>query len=185
MYVSSYILIHNIYLFLAFFSICLSQSLSPCPSPVLLPLSIFLPFSLSSSICFSVSVNRIAIFYFSAQLTKSSKGESLWPEHLATFLIFLNLFIHYILLLAVLGLSCCAQAFTSYVKWELLSRYAVQASHWNDFSCCRAQALGSWASVVAEHRVSCPVSCGIFPDQGSNMCPLNWQANSTGPWEKS
>ena len=32
------------------------------------------------------------------------------------------------------------------------------------------------ASLVAEH--SCPVACGIFPDQGSNPCLLHWQADS-------
>ena len=25
---------------------------------------------------------------------------------------------------------------------------------------------------------SCPVTCGIFPDQRSNLCPLHWQAAS-------
>ena len=33
-------------------------------------------------------------------------------------------------------------------------------------------------SVVVEHRPSCSVACGIFPDQGSNPCPLHWQADS-------
>ena len=27
-------------------------------------------------------------------------------------------------------------------------------------------------------RLSCSVACGIFPDQGSNPCPLHWQADS-------
>ena len=35
-----------------------------------------------------------------------------------------------------------------------------------------------WASVVVAHRLSCPLACGIFPDQGLNMCPLHWQADS-------
>ena len=46
------------------------------------------------------------------------------------------------------------------------------------------------ASLVAEHRLqtcrlsscgsrpSCSAACGIFPDQGSNPCPLHWQAAS-------
>ena len=44
------------------------------------------------------------------------------------------------------------------------------------------------ASLVAEHRLqtrrlsSCgsraQLLCGIFPDQGSNPCPLHWQADS-------
>ena len=33
-------------------------------------------------------------------------------------------------------------------------------------------------SVVAAHGPSCSVACGIFPDQGSNPCPLHWQADS-------
>ena len=28
------------------------------------------------------------------------------------------------------------------------------------------------------HRLSCSASCGIFLDQGSNPCPLHWQADS-------
>ena len=33
-------------------------------------------------------------------------------------------------------------------------------------------------SVVVAHGPSCPAACGIFPDQGSNPCPLHWQADS-------
>ena len=33
-------------------------------------------------------------------------------------------------------------------------------------------------SVVAAHGPSCSTACGIFPDQGSNLCPLHWQADS-------
>ena len=28
------------------------------------------------------------------------------------------------------------------------------------------------------HGLSCSVACGLFPDQGSNPCPLHWQADS-------
>ena len=41
--------------------------------------------------------------------------------------------------LAVLGLRCCAQAFSSCSTW---------VAHCGGFSCCRAQALGTWASIV-------------------------------------
>ena len=64
--------------------------------------------------------------------------------------------------------------------------------------CCGAQALGMRASVVTalglsicgswalECRLSscgtrafsCSTACGIFPDQGSNPCPLHWQVDS-------
>ena len=33
-------------------------------------------------------------------------------------------------------------------------------------------------SVVVAHGPSCCAACGIFPDQGSNPCPLHWQADS-------
>ena len=28
------------------------------------------------------------------------------------------------------------------------------------------------------HWLSCPVACGIFPDEESNLCPVHWQADS-------
>ena len=37
---------------------------------------------------------------------------------------------------------------------------------------------GTWASVVVAHRLNCTMSCGIFPDQGLNLCPLPWQVDS-------
>ena len=33
-------------------------------------------------------------------------------------------------------------------------------------------------SVVVAHGPSCSAACGILPDQGSNPCPLHWQAGS-------
>ena len=33
-------------------------------------------------------------------------------------------------------------------------------------------------SVVVAHGPSCSTACGILPDQGSNTCPLHWQADS-------
>ena len=33
-------------------------------------------------------------------------------------------------------------------------------------------------SVIVAHGPSCSVACGIFPDQGSNLCPLHWQTDS-------
>ena len=34
------------------------------------------------------------------------------------------------------------------------------------------------SSVVVVHGLSCSVVSGILPDQGSNLCPLHWQADS-------
>ena len=33
-------------------------------------------------------------------------------------------------------------------------------------------------SVVVAQGPSCSAACGILPDQGSNPCPLHWQADS-------
>ena len=33
-------------------------------------------------------------------------------------------------------------------------------------------------SAIVAHEPSCSAACGIFPDQGSNPCPLHWQADS-------
>ena len=48
----------------------------------------------------------------------------------------------------MLGLYCCVQAFSSCGEWGLLSGCDAQASHCGGFSSCRAQALGTWASVL-------------------------------------
>ena len=37
---------------------------------------------------------------------------------------------------------------------------------------------GMKASGVAGYGLNCPNSCGIFPDQGSNLGPQHWQAES-------
>ena len=40
--------------------------------------------------------------------------------------------------------------------------------------------LGLWSmgSVVVVHRLSCSITSGIFPDQGSNQCPLHCKSDS-------
>ena len=42
-------------------------------------------------------------------------------------------------------------------------------------SSCSSQSTGS---VLVAHKLSCSAACGIFPDQGSNLCLLHWQADS-------
>ena len=45
--------------------------------------------------------------------------------------------------LTVLGLPCCARAFSNWGEWGLLSSCSAQASHCGGFFCCGAQALGA------------------------------------------
>ena len=68
------------------------------------------------------------------------------------------------LFIAVLCLRCCTQAFSSCGEWGL--------SRGED------RLEGAQASVVATRGLSYPAVCGIFPEQGSNSCPLHWQADS-------
>ena len=63
----------------------------------------------------------------------------------------------HLIFLAALGFCCCAQAFSSCGKQGLLFCCGARASHCGGFSCCRAWALGTPASVVVAHRLS---SCG-------------------------
>lgn len=62
-----------------------------------------------------------------------------------------------------------------------------QVSHCGFFSCCRTWALGLMGSIVVAHELSCSVACGIFLNQGSNLCPpaLAGRFLTTGPPEKS
>ena len=58
------------------------------------------------------------------------------------------------------------------------SRCRAQAPGCAGFSSCSSQALEPVGSVVVVHGLSCSLACGIFPNQGSNPCPLCWQADS-------
>ena len=64
-----------------------------------------------------------------------------------------------LLFLAVLGLHCCAWAFSS-------------CGEWGPLSSCIAQALGAQTLAVLVRRPSWPQACGIFQNQGSNQCPM-------------
>ena len=68
------------------------------------------------------------------------------------------------LFLAVLGLGCSAQAFSSCSNEGLLSSCGERASHCSGFFCCGAQSPGCLGSAVMAHRLSCPMACGIFLD---------------------
>ena len=74
------------------------------------------------------------------------------------FLIFIYLF------LAELGLHCCVQVFSSCGE----RGYCLVVVR---------KLLVLVASLVA-HRLSCPATCGIFLDQGLNLCLLHWQVDS-------
>ena len=86
--------------------------------------------------------------------------------------IFLSFFLAVLIFVAPRELSLVA------ASGRLLSGCGAQASQSGSFYCCRAQALGSWASVVVAQGLSCSAVCGIFLDKGSDPCPLQWQERS-------
>ena len=79
--------------------------------------------------------------------------------------------------MAVLGLRFCARAFSSCGKWGPLF-IMVRGALTIAASLVAEHRLQSTGSVVVAHGPSCSAACGIFPDQGSNPCPLHWQADS-------
>ena len=97
--------------------------------------------------------------------------------------------LNYLFFLAALGLCCCAQASLVAVSGGYSSLRCVGFSlQWlllfgaralgAQASVVVARRLWSAGSVVAVHGLSCSAACGIFPDQGSNLCSLHWQADS-------
>ena len=73
------------------------------------------------------------------------------------------------------------RGFFSVAESEGYSSCGVQASHWRAWALGMAfRAGGTWAQQLQPvlHRLSSSATRGIFPDQGSNPCLLNWQADS-------
>ena len=79
--------------------------------------------------------------------------------------------------------SVAARAFYSCGNRGLLSSCGARTSRCSDFSCCGARAPRPQASVVVAHGLSCPVACGILPDQGlkTGFPSLAGRFLTTGP----
>ena len=95
-------------------------------------------------------------------LSERQKGESECPSCTGA----MSLFLLCCVFFALHGLSLVAvsRGYSSCGAW---------ASSCSGFSCCRAQAQGRVGFTVVAHGLSCPRACGIFPDQGLNLCPLH------------
>ena len=90
------------------------------------------------------------------------------------FFVFINLFIYFWLrwvFVSVQGLSLVAAS-----GGHSSSRCAGLSPSWPLL--LRSTDSRHAGSVVVAHGLSCSAACGIFPDQGSNPCPLHWQADS-------
>ena len=110
---------------------------------------------------------------------------------------FLKIMLFTYLLSAVLGPCCCAGFFSSCGEWgcslaavcRLLTAAASLVASMSSRalrlqkprllgSVVADTGLQSTGSIVVAHRLSCPESCEIFPDQESKRNLLHWQANS-------
>ena len=90
------------------------------------------------------------------------------------FLVFIYLFIYLWLcwvFISVQGLSLVAAS-----GGHSSSRCAGLSLSW--LLLLRSTGSRRAGSVVVADGPSCSAACGIFPDQGSNPCPLHWQADS-------
>ena len=80
----------------------------------------------------------------------------------------------------------CTPAFSSCGIRGLLSSWRCSASHCPWFLTLQStgsragglQRLWHTGSALVVHGLSHSATCGIFPDQGSNPCPLHWQVDS-------
>ena len=158
------------------------------------------------SLCRSKFLTWI-IFPLSKELLSTFLAQQVYQEQILSFWLSEKVFVSPSLLkkkkkfiylfLAVLGLSCCTQAFSSCGERGLLfvavcglltavaslvAEHGLQARRlqqlWHAGSVVVAHRLQNVGSVVVVHGLSCSVACGIFPDQGSNLCSPHWQADS-------
>ena len=68
--------------------------------------------------------------------------------------------------------------FSTCGEWGILSSCDAQALRCGGFSCCEARAVVHTGFSSCGAWLSCSRACGIFLDQGSNLCLLHWQAHA-------
>ena len=127
-------------------------------------------------------------------ISSSGENSDLFTHLFFFFLIFKNLFILFIFgcigssLMRWLSLVAASRGYSLLLcagfslRWLLLlqstgSRCANLVAVASGLSSCGLRALERRLSSLV-HGLSCSEACGIFPDQGSNLCPLHWQTDS-------
>ena len=98
-----------------------------------------------------------------------------WPDPAVSFFFFF--FLIYVFIFGGVGSSFLCEGFLVVVSGgHSSSRCAGLSLSWSLL--LRSTGSRRAGSVVVAHGPSCSAVHGIFPDQGSNPCPLHWQADS-------
>ena len=92
-------------------------------------------------------------------------------------LLFIYLFI-FIFIFVCVGSSFLCEGFLQLRQAGATLHRGVRASSLSWPLLLRITGSRRTGSVVVAHGLSCSAACGIFPDQGSNPCPLHQQADS-------
>ena len=72
----------------------------------------------------------------------------------------------------------CTRAFPSCGEWEPPSSCGAGASCCDGLSRCGVRPVGHAGFNVTVRRLSCPMACGIFQDQGPKPCPPHGKVDS-------
>ena len=98
-----------------------------------------------------------------------------WLLVVVFFFFFINLFI-YLFLLCWVFVSARGLSLVVASGGHSSSRCAGLSLSWPLL--LRSTGSRRAGSAIVAHGPSCSAACGILPDQGSNPCPLHWQADS-------
>ena len=101
----------------------------------------------------------------------------LWAS--GAFFFFIHIFFFF-LFPAVLGLHCCA-CFSLVAATKGCSLVAEHRLLIMGAALVVEHRLSGTGWTVAAHGLSCSTACGIFPDQGLNLCLLHWLVDSLPP----
>ena len=86
-------------------------------------------------------------------------------------------FLIYLFISGCVGSSFPCEGFLQLRRVGATLHRGARASHYRGLS-LRSTGSRRAGSVFVAHGLSCSTACGIFPDQGSNLCPLHRQADS-------
>ena len=129
-------------------------------------------------------MKSLCVYYFKRKI-KYNRGKGLQVSFLLGFSLFFFFFLKFTFFLFIyLFIYDC---FESFVSVRGLSPVAESGDH-SSSRCAglsprrtlllRSTGSRRTGSVIVAHGPSCSAACGIFPDRGSNSCPLHWQADS-------